>query len=222
MSTRGRYELVDRFLRPLTLATTPSGYPFGWTLKKTAAAGIPTYLTNSNGMVITLAATNESEIVTMYQNDVLPFLLSNVRRVEFTAILAGVDANTRCVMGLGTAENDAPDSVSNYCWFNFNGANSTSLLTVNTSDGTNTLSNIVTGKAITTVNQKFVIDFSGGLANIRFAINGQPVATQQVFTMAAASATQSLQLFFQLGKGAGVAQPSLTIREVKIEGIYAD
>jgi hypothetical protein len=102
---------VDHFLRAQAITTTPAG-DFGWTAKDTSSAGTPTYLcvTEDGGSVkLTLAATSEEEIVTLFQNDVLPYDLAFLQYVEFVVKVAAVDAVTTLVFGVSSAQADTED-----------------------------------------------------------------------------------------------------------------
>jgi len=221
MTVRGRFILNDHFYRPQTVTTTPAGYPFGWTLKKTASGGSPTMTTTSAGLVTTLAATSEAEVMTAYQNDILAFNINNLRSLEFTANLAGIDAVTTVVMGLGNTENDTVNSVGSAVWFRVNGATSTTVINAETYDGT-TRTTADTLQTVSATNKRFMIDFSQGLNDVRFLIDGQPVATATKFSMPALTSPPTVQLYFQIQKASGTGVGALTLREVELEAIFAD
>ena len=131
----GLIEVIDHFNRAQALTTTPGMN--GWTVKDTSAAGTPTYLcaTEDGGaMVLTLAATSEAEIVTMYQNDVLPYDLRQIQRVWWICKVSGVDAVTQIAWGLASAQNDTLDTVSVNAWFRIDGTASLSNVVVETDD----------------------------------------------------------------------------------------
>lgn len=221
MTCRGIYKFVDRFMRPLTLTTTPAGPDFGWTIKKTASSGTPTYTTTTAGLVTTLAATSEAECVTVYQNDILAHVLNGLRAIEFTANLAGVDAVTTVVMGISMTENDTVNSVGGGAWFRVNGATSTTVMNCETYDGA-TRTTADSGVAVSSTNKRFMIDFSQGFGDVRFFIDGQPVGTAKTFSLTALTATQGVQVYFQVQKASGTGVPAMTLREVEVRGTYAD
>lgn len=221
MTYRSQIKKQDRFDRAQEFTTTPGGV-FGWTIKDTSAAGTPTYLCTADGAVLTTTATSEAQILTLYQNNVLPFLLNKIRRVEFTAKLSGVDAVTLLTMGLASAQNDTPDSVMINAWFRLQGSVSQTLLLLETDDNVTDNDDKATGVVIgVDTFKRYMIDFSQGLSKVMFLIDGQPVGAID-FSMTGAGATQGMQVFFQLQKASGTGVPILTIRDVEIEYITAD
>ena len=202
----------DMFDRAQALTTTPGVN--GWTVKDTSSAGTPTYLciTEDGGaMKLTLVSTSEEEVVTMYQNDVLPLDLANLQRVEFVAKVAGIDAVTTLTMGVANAQNDTEDSVAVNAWFRMEGSVSTTLVVCEADDGTSDLDDKATGIALSSTYKKFVIDFSNGLSDIRFFIDGERVAAATTFTLSSITAGQNVQPFIQLHKASGTGVPSVTI-----------
>lgn len=209
--------LADHFLRAQALTTTPAGI-FGWTVKDTSPAGTPTYLVVSGaGMNLTLAASSEEEIVTMYQNDVLNFVLGRIQKVRFWASVSGVDAVTSIVMGLASAQNDTEDSVTYNAWFKIDGTVSTSNVVCESDDNVNDKDDKATGVTLGSTVKEFTIDFTNGLADVHFYIDGQRVANNVTFDMSNVSSTQKVQLFFQLHKASGTGTPALKIYYVDIE-----
>jgi hypothetical protein len=224
MITREVVRKVDRFDRAQAFTTTPAG-EFGWTAKDTSAAGTPTYLcvTDDGGAAkLTIAATSEEEIVTLYQNDVLPFDLAKIQSVGFTVKVAGIDAVTTLVFGVGSAQSDTEDSVAVNAWFRMEGSASTSNLLVETDDGTSDLDDKATGTTLSSTYKKCVLDFTNGLSDIRFFVDGAPVATSTTFTLSGITAGQNVQLFAQLHKASGTGVPSITISNVEIQYATAD
>lgn len=203
----------DCFDRAQALTTTP-GFN-GWTVKDTSSSGTPTYLCISGGgMKLSLVATSEEEIVTMYQNDVLAFDIDEIQTVEFKAKVASIDAVTTLVMGLGSAQNDTEDSVTNLAWFRMEGSASTSNVVVETDDGTNDNDDKATGTTLSSTLKKFVIDFTNGKSDVRFYIDDARVAASTTFDMS--NATGNLQPFFQIHKASGTGTPSVTIEYFKL------
>lgn len=219
---RGVIDFTDNFDRAQALTTTPGMN--GWTVKDTSSAGTPTYLciTEDGGaMKLTLAATSEEEIVTMYQNDVLPIDLALLQRVEYTLKVAGIDAVTQLVFGVASAQNDTEDSVSINAWFKVAGDVSTSNVVCETDDGTSDLDDKATGTTISSTYKKFTIDFTNGISDIRFYIDGERVASATTFTLANITAGQNVQPFVQLHKASGTGVPSVTISQFKSVQRYA-
>lgn len=196
--------------------TTTAGY-LGWAIKDTSAAGTPTYTTVSGGgAALTLVATSEEEIVTLYQKDILPFNILKVQRMSWLAKVAGVDAVTTLVMGLASAQNDTEDSVVTNAWFRIEGSASTTAVVVETDDGTNDLDDKATGATLASTYKEFVIDFTNGLSDVRFYIDGERVGAATTMTMAALTSATNVQPFFQIHKASGTGTPAVTIKELEV------
>lgn len=207
----------DHFLRAQAYSTTP-GFN-GWTIKDTSASGTPTYVNSAAGAVLTLAATSEAEIVTLYQNDVLIYDIDQIQSISFDAKVSGIDAATTLCFGLASAQNDTADSVTANAWFRMEGSASTSNVVVETDDGTNDNDDKATGTTLASTMKRFTIAFgeSGGAANtkdVRFYIDNQRVASTTTFDMS--NYTSGLQPFVQLQKASGTGTPAVTIRRVQV------
>lgn len=212
----------DRFHRSLTLTTTPSGDKFGWTKKITESTAQTTFATTSAGLVVTLGAANESKVATVYQNDILSFLMTKLLRVNFTVKVSGIDANTTLVFGVASGQADTVDNVTRNAWFKIDGSASTSAVVVETDDNVTDNDDKSTGKTLSTTLKKCTIDFTKGSSDIRFFVDGDPVATAQTFSMASLASTDGCQLFVQLQKASGTGTASVTIRDVSYEYQVAD
>ncbi len=227
MITRELVCKKDRFDRAQVFTTTPSG-EFGWTIADTSAAGAPTYLcitADGGAAALTLAATSEAENVCLFQNDVLPFDLRQIQSVSFTVKVAGVDAVTTIVFGIGSARNDTPDSVAVHAWFRMEGSVSLTVLVVETDDAVTDDDDNATGATLAAVYKKCTIDLSQGLADVRFFVDGvnvSAVGSTTPYTLNGASAGQNVQLLAQLQKASGTGVPSLTISNVEIQYRTAD
>lgn len=222
MVTRGVITNVENFDRAQAFTTTPG--EGGWTIADTSSAGTPTYLciTEDGGAAkLTIAATSEAEIVTLYMNDVLPLDLANLQRVEFVAKVAGIDAVTTLTFGVGSARNDTDDSVAVNAWFRMEGSASTTAVVCESDDGTTDLDDKATGETLSSTYKKFVIDFTNGLSDIRFFIDGARVAASTTFTLASITAGQNVQPIIQLQKASGTGVPSITIAQITTKQKYA-
>jgi hypothetical protein len=133
-------------------------------------------------------------------------------RVRLDAVLT---TGTELVFGLGSARNDTTDSVTANAWFKMVGATSTTLVVVETDDGTRDNDDVATGVTLGTSFKKFYIDFAGGKSNVKFFIDGVRVAPATVFNMGQFSA--SLQPFFQIQKAANTNVDAITIDYVRCE-----
>jgi hypothetical protein len=217
MISRGVETWKDMFARAQVFSTTPGEN--GWTIADTSSSGTPTYLcvTEDGGAAkLTLAATSEAENVCLFQNDVLPFDLRQLLRVDFIAQVAGVDSTTVINFGVGSARADDEDTVATSAWFKIEGATSTSALVVETDDGTTDNNDVATGQTLASSYKKCSIDFSRGINDIRFFIDGEQVAASTTFSMAAATAGQNVQLMAQVSKASGTGVPSITIARVEV------
>lgn len=224
MITREVVRKVDHFDRAQAFTTTPAG-AFGWTIKDTSAAGTPTYLciTDDGGAAaLTLEATSEAQIVTLFQNDVLPFDIRLVHYVKWVAKVAGVNSVTTLVFGLASAQNDTADSVAINAWFRMEGSASTANVVAETDDATTDNDDKGTGKTLAAAYKEFVIDFSQGIGDVRFYIDGERVAEATTFSMSGLAAGQNAQLFVQLQKASGTGVPAVTISKAEIQYKTAD
>lgn len=213
---------IDNFDRAQVFSTTPGMN--GWTIKDTSAAGAPTYLcaTEDGGKAsLTMASTSEAEILTLYQNDVLIYDLAQLQHLWWIAKVSGLDAVTTLVMGAASAQNDTADSVSVNAWFRMEGSASTSLVVCETDDGTTDTDDKATGVSLSTTYKKFLIDFTGGLSNIRFYIDGSPVATSQTFSLAGVTSGQNVQPFVQLQKASGTGVGAIDIAQFGVQYRWA-
>lgn len=207
----------DRFARAQVFSTTAGMN--GWVIADTSAAGTPTYLcaTEDGGQaVLTLAATSEVENVCLYQGDILFLDLAQLKRFEFLAKVSGVDSATTIVMGLGSARNDTPDSVTVNAWFRIEGSASLTNVVAETDDNSTDNDDKATGATLSSTWKKFVIDFTNGLSDVRFFIDGERVATATTFSMSSVTSGQNVQPIFQIQKGSGTGTPALSIT-----GVYA-
>ena len=220
MLTREVRLWCDQFDRAQALTTTPGQN--GWTVKDTSANGTPTYLCASSdggALVVTLDNTNEAQYVTVYHNDVLNFRLDKLQRVEINAKVAGINSVTTLVMGLSSAargtHGQAPDAEAFNAWFRMDGATSTSLIVVETDDAVRDNNTKATGQTLSTTYKRLEIDFSYGLADVRFLIDGNRVASSTTFNMSA-TPSQRMQPYIDIQKASGTGTPSVTIEKYEI------
>ncbi len=210
---REAVELIDRFDRAQALTTSP-GFN-GWTVKDTSSAGTPTYLCTADGLVCTLAATSEAEIVTVYQNDVLVLPIERLKSIEFDVEVSGIDSVTTLVWGIANAQNDTADTVGVSAWFRMEGSASTTNIVVESDDGTNNNDDVATGKSLSTTKLRCRISFEKGLSDVRFYIDGDRVGSGTTFDMSNVSSGQGVQPFVQLQKASGTGTPAITIRRYR-------
>ena len=215
---REAVEIIDRFDRAQALTTTPGEN--GWTIALLTSVGVETHLTTSDGMVLTLEATSEAQIVTMYQNDILILPIERLKSIEYDVEVAGIDAVTTLVFGVGSARNDTDDTVAINAWFRMEGSVSTANVVVETDDGTDDNNDVATGKTLAATKFRFRIDFERGLTDVRFYIDGDRVAAGTTFDMSNVSAGQGVQPIVQLQKASGTGTPSVTIRRLRYSYNY--
>lgn len=186
----------------------------------TSGSGTPTYAfvdgSSSGEIAITLASATEVENVCLYQGDILQYDIDKIREVEFRVKVGAttLDSATSLVFGLAGDRNDTTDSVAQNCWFRLVGSNS---VVIETDDGTTDNDDVATGKTLSTTFKDFKISFANGKSDIRFFIDGEPVATSTTFSMAAY--TGALQLLVQLQKTSDSNVDSVTIDRISIRGI---
>lgn len=217
---RGVKTFIDNFDRAQAYTTTPGQN--GWTIYDDSSSGTPTYLniTEDGGAAkLTIASTDEAEIVTLYHNDVLVYDVRQLKHVWWIAKVANIDAKTTLVMGVGSARNDTADSVATNAWFRMQGSVSTSNLLVETDDGTTDKDDIATGKTLSSTYKKLLIDFSYGLADVRFYCDGDRVAAGTLFDMSALTAGLNVQPFVQVQKAAtsSTGTPSVTLAQFGVQ-----
>ena len=222
MITRGTSEFCDLFARAQVFSTTPGVN--GWTIADTSAAGTPTYLciTEDGGAAaLTCAATSEAENLCLYFNDVLPWDLANLQYVKFVAKVAGIDSVTTLTMGVGSARNDTPDSVATNAWFRMEGSASTTAVVVETDDNVTDNDDKATGQTLSSVYKTFLIDFTNGLSDVRFYIEGERVASATTFNMSGLTAGLNVQPIIQIQKASGTGVPAVTIALIEAQFRYA-
>lgn len=216
-ATRSPICIEDFFNRGATYSTTPGVN--GWTLKITGTT--PTIApVDGGGVKLTLTSTSEAQICTLYQNDVLPIPLLGLQKIRFNALCGGIDNVTTIVMGVASAYNATQDSVATNAWVRLQGSASLTALVAETDDGTTDTDDVATAQTLTATSKEIIIDFTKGPSDIRFSIDGAPVALSTTFSMAAATSSTYVQPYFQLAKASGTGVPTITIEHVKID--YVD
>lgn len=203
-----------------------------WCSLTVQTAGTPLVKAVSGGsMDLVLDATNEVQSACLYQGNILPFDIDELRRVSFVVKLtAALNAAIQGAFGVASAQNATLDTVAEAAWFHFNGSNA---LLVETDDGTNNNDDVATGVTLSTTYRRCVIDFctgvktnspptasKGGKGNVLFYVSDdfgslRRVATGTAFDMSNYSG--NLQLIAQLQKSAAAAGATLSIQEIEVE-----
>lgn len=210
---------LDHFNRAQALTTVP--LQNGWTLTDTSVAGAPTLLTsteNGGRLSLTLANDTEVENLAATHNDVLMFDLADIDYVRFVAqIGSALGATTVVTMGVGNARNDDEDAIGVSAWFKMEGSASLTAIVAESDDGTNDVNDAATGETLGTTYKEFVIDFTYGLADLRYFIDGARVAESTTFDMSNITADQNVQPIFQVSKGSTAGTPTLHVARFEIQ-----
>ena len=224
MIARGVRTFIDNFDRAQAYTTTPGMN--GWTIKDASSGGAPTYLNiteDGGAAALTIASTDEAEVVTLYQNDVLIYDVRQLQHVWWIAKVAAIDVKTTLVFGVGSAQNDIADSVATNAWFRMQGSASTTAVLCETDDAVTDNDDKATGETLAAVYKKFLIDFTNGLADVRFYMDGKRVATSTTFDMSGLSAGLNVQPFVQIQKAATTSTgvPAITLAQFGVQYEYA-
>lgn len=218
MSRKDFWEVVyDFFGHDAFTATAGDNAPL--LIKDTSSAGTPTYAlvdgSASGELAIAFDSTTEAQIVTLYQGNILQFDIDLITEVEYRVKTnqSTLDSATTLVFGLAGDQNDAADSVAQNCWFRLAGSDA---IVCETDDGTTDLDDKATGKTLVNAYKDFKISFATGKSDIRFFVDGQPVATGTTFDMSAY--TGSLQVFLQHQKASDNNTDGVTIDRISVRG----
>lgn len=198
-------------------ATAGSNIGHNWKITDTSSAGTPTYTpvdnaTDSNGGVaVAFDATSEVQNVCLNFADVLGWDIDRLIDVTFRVKMnqAAVNAATSFAIGLQGDRNDAIDSIAYHASFRVIGADSTTNLVVESDDGTTDKDDIATGTTLINVYKDLMISFANGTSDVRFFVDGQPVAESTTFNMSAY--TGCLQPYAQLQKTAATPTDGFTV-----------
>jgi hypothetical protein len=128
-----------------------------------------------------------------------------------------LDATTMLAFGMIGDRNDAIDTIAQAAIFRVVGADDTTDIVVETDDGTTDNNDVATGQSLVDAYKIFTISFALGKADVRFFIDGQPVATGTTFDMSAY--TGALQPFVQIQKTSDANVDGVTVDLVEIRGI---
>lgn len=201
-------------------ATATSNAGHNWHLTDTSSAGAPTCATvaTGRGVAIDLASTTEVENMCLDHEDVLAFDIDNIIDIVFDVEMnqATADTATSLAFGLSSERNDAIDTIAEAALFRVIGSGSTTLVVVETDDGTTNNDDVATGVALINVNKQFKISFAAGTSDVRFFIDGQPVATGTTFDMS--GYTGGLQPMVQLQKTSDSNTDGVTVTSCKVRG----
>jgi hypothetical protein len=87
---------------------------------------------------------------------------------------------------------------------------------VETDDATTDNDDKATGQTLAAVYKTFIIDFTNGLKDVRFYIEGERVAGSTTFDMSAAATGQNVQPLIQIQKASGTGVPAITVALVEV------
>lgn len=198
----------------------------GFLIKDTSSSGTPTYVGSTDGLKLTLASTNEAEVVTLYWEDILGLDIDDLEKIVFRDVKVSASFADTLVIGLGSAQNDDPDAVAANAWFKLAGSNA---LLAEADDGTTDNDDKATGITLSTTALTLEIDFTTEIYSASKATskgkqatfwvtdpNGvrRRVAQTVAFRMDAYSS--GLQPFVQLQKASGTTTPNVSLREIEI------
>jgi hypothetical protein len=200
-----------------TAVTFPETANIGtpWLVDKTGAAP-PTFLRSGGNAVLTMTADNQAQIIGLHHGDALSFDIDDIQSVEMRLKIgaATFTSGSILVFGVASARNDTADSVGEHAWFRMEGANSTTVVYVESDDAVRDNNDVSTGVTLGTTYKSFVIDFTGGKSDVKFYIDGARVAASTTFDMSNYSG--GLQPLIQLQKAANTNADVATIDYVKI------
>jgi hypothetical protein len=127
----------------------------------TASGGSPTVLHGTDGLELTLDATEEVQNLCVNFGDVLSYDIDNLVKIEFYAkVSASLASSVSVALGMSSARNDDIDSLAAHASFRAIGDNN---LLLETDDGTNDIDDKSAGCEIDDTLKLFVINFSEGI-----------------------------------------------------------
>lgn len=210
---------VDNFDYVMTLADGTEEN--GWMFDKTTGSGTPTALTateDGGSLALTIANDSEAQALTLTTNDILVYDLAKLQHVWFIAKASGIDAVTEIVFGVGSAKDATLDDVATNCWFRVQGSASTSAVVVESDPpADDSADDTATGKTLDGTYRKYLIDFTNGLADVRFYIDGDRVASGTTFNMSGVTSGTNVQPYISVGKASGTGTPALTIAQFGVQ-----
>ncbi|MCH8830131.1 MAG: hypothetical protein IID45_11200 [Planctomycetes bacterium] len=194
----------------------------GLIVADTSSAGTPTYryvdgASEGGETEVQMAADVEVENVCVYQGDSLPFDIDQIieARIRFKLKQAALDATSQIALGLVGDRNDTIDSIAQAAVLRIVGADNTTNVVVETDDGTNNNDDVATGKTIADTDvHELIISFAAGKFDVRFFLDGQPLAPGTTFDMSNYSG--ALQFFAQIQKTADANTDGFNL----LEGTY--
>lgn len=217
---RNFWEFADDFFGNRVYSTTKaSNVGHVYDVADTSSAGTPTYVTVDGSECgeakVDFDSQSEIQNVCLYMGDKLQFDIDSVVEVGVRVKMnqATLDAATSFAIGLTGDRNDAIDSIAQAALFRLIGDNN---LVVETDDGTTDNDDVATGKTLSNSYKWLVISFAKGKSDVRFLVDGEPVAESTTFDMSAY--TGALQLFAQIQKTADTNVDGFTLDAWYVRG----
>jgi len=202
-------------------ATAGSNVGHNWKITDTSSAGTPTYTpvdaatdSANGGVAIAFDSTSEVQNLCINFGDILVFDIDNLIDVTFRVKMnqALLNAASMFAIGLQGDRNDAIDSIAQHASFRLIGASNAVL--VESDDGTTDKDDITTAATLAAAYKDLKISFALGSRDVRFFVDGQPVAESTTFDMSAY--TGALQPYAQIQKTAATPTDGFTLCSVEI------
>lgn len=173
---------------------------------------------NRGELALTMAADNEVQNISLYQNDVLQFDIDKLTQIKFRIKTNGatMTSGSELAFGVTSERADAIDSIAEAALFRIIGATSTTLVVVESDDGTNNNDDVATSKTLINAYKDFIISFAVGTNDVRFFIDGEPVAESTTFDMS--NYTGKLQIFCQIFKAANTNANGIVLDYIEVRG----
>ncbi|TWT49026.1 hypothetical protein KOR42_39420 [Thalassoglobus neptunius] len=219
--SKDHYHWQPSFAHDGALPTSGNGVD-GLIIADTSSAGSPSYnfVPGENAGAVNMAFDSQAEIqnLCLHMGDNLQFDIDTITEAYFRLKMnqAALDATTQLAFGLTSARNNAIDSITEAALFRVIGADDTTALVLETDDGATDNNDVATGKSLINEYLDFLISFGTGKRDVRFFIDGQPVAIGQTFSMA--NYAGGLQPFVQLQKTADANVDGVTITNMYVRG----
>jgi hypothetical protein len=222
MIARGCTTFIDNFNRAQAYTTTPGMN--GWTILDVSSTGTPTYLniTEDGGAAqLSFDSGSEAQTIVLYQNDILIYDVRQIKCVWWIAKVSAFSAVSTLCAGVASAYNATPDSVATNAWFRMQGSASQTALLAETDDAVVDNDDKSTGTTLSSTYKKLLIDFTFGLADVRFFVDGARVASGTTFDMSGLTAGLNVQPYISLQKASGATVDSLTLAQFGIQYEWA-
>ncbi len=174
---------------------------------------------HADGYKLQFSSDVEAQNLCLYWGDILSLLWKNVRSITFRLKMLATtkDTTTTLGFGLGSARNDATDSITNNAMLKIVNTSTTLGLVAESDDGTTDTDDKDCAAVVTSAFRDFKIDFNTGLQDVRFFVDGQPVAVTTTFDIDQIAATDGCQPFVQIQKTSDSNENGVVVRKITIE-----